>query len=215
MTMKPFIAVTGAAVPLLRANVDTDVIIRIERLTSFKRAELGPYAFEALRRRADGSDDPDCVLNHPAFHRAPVLLAGENFGCGSSREGAVWALIGIGVRCVIAPSFGDIFYNNCFQNGVLPIHWPAKQIEALASQCAQGKPVTVDLQAMAVAAPDGSLRPFDIDPLRREALLHGLDDIGLTLKDDPLIRQWQAADRRQRPWAWPADSMTSVPRRQF
>jgi len=213
MTMTPFTVVAGAAVPLMRANVDTDVIIRIERLTSLKRAELGPYAFEALRRLGDGSDNPDCVLNQPAFQQAPILLAGENFGCGSSREGAVWALMGIGVRCVVAPSFGDIFYNNCFQNGVLPIHWPATQIEALASQCARGEQVTVDLHAMAVTAPDGCAMAFSIDPLRREALLHGLDDIGLTLKDDPLIRQWQAADRRQRPWAWPAAPTTFPIRR--
>lgn len=203
MTMTPFTAVTGAATPLMRANVDTDVIIRIERLTSFQRDQLGPYAFEALRLRADGSEDPACVLNQPAFLRAPVLLAAENFGCGSSREGAVWALMGLGIRCVIAPSFGDIFFNNCFQNGVLPVRLPIAQVEALATQCAGGASVMVDLQEKAITAPDGRVSPFDIDPLRREALLHGLDDIGLTLKDDALIREWQQADRARRPWAWP------------
>ncbi|SCX73054.1 3-isopropylmalate/(R)-2-methylmalate dehydratase small subunit [Variovorax sp. EL159] len=204
MTMTPFTAVTGPAVPLMRANVDTDVIIRIERLTSFQRDQLGPFAFEALRLRPDGSEDPACVLNQPAFRQAPVLLAAENFGCGSSREGAVWALMGLGVRCVIAPSFGDIFFNNCFQNGVLPLRLPIAQVEALAAQCASGAAVTVDLQARTVTAPDGSVSAFEIDPLRREALLHGLDDIGLTLKDDALIREWQQADRVRRPWAWPA-----------
>lgn len=202
MTMKPFTEVTGAAVPLMRANVDTDVIIRIERLTAFQRDQLGPYALEALRLRADGSEDPACVLNQPAFRQAPVLLAGDNFGCGSSREGAVWALMGLGVRCVIAPSFGDIFFNNCFQNGMLPVRLPLARVEALAAQCAGGAPVTVDLRAQAISAPDGGSIAFDIDPLRREALLHGLDDIGLTLKDDALIRAWQNADRVRRPWAW-------------
>lgn len=204
MTMTPFTAVTGAAVPLMRANVDTDVIIRIERLTAFQRDQLGPYAFEALRLRPDGSEDPSCVLNQPEFRRAPVLLAAENFGCGSSREGAVWALMGLGIRCVIAPSFGDIFFNNCFQNGVLPVRWPAAQVEALAAQCAGGAQVAVDLRTRTISAPDGQVSSFDIDPLRREALLHGLDDIGLTLKDDALIREWQRADRTRRPWAWPA-----------
>lgn len=204
MTMTPFTTVTGAAAPLMRANVDTDVIVRIERLTAFQRDQLGPYAFEALRLRPDGSEDPQCVLNQPAFQRAPVLLAAENFGCGSSREGAVWALMGLGIRCVIAPSFGDIFFNNCFQNGVLPVRWPLAQVEALAAQCAGGAPVTVDLHANTITAPDGGVSAFDIDPLRREALLHGLDDIGLTLKDDALIREWQQADRARRPWAWPA-----------
>ncbi|WP_454727568.1 MULTISPECIES: 3-isopropylmalate dehydratase small subunit [Cupriavidus] len=200
--MQPFTVVTGAAAPLLRANVDTDVIIRIERLTSLQRDALGPYALEALRYRADGSEDPDFVLNQPAFRGAPVLLAGANFGCGSSREGAVWALMGIGVRCVIAPSYGDIFYNNCFQNGVLPIRLPAPAVAALAAQCAHGAPLRVDLAAAMLTAPDGTAIAFPVDPLRREALLHGLDDIGLTLKDDALIRAWQQADRARRPWAW-------------
>ncbi|QRQ84291.1 3-isopropylmalate dehydratase small subunit [Cupriavidus oxalaticus] len=200
----PFTTITGPAVPLMRPNVDTDVIIRIERLTTLDKTELGPYAFEALRRRPDGSEDPDCVLNAPCFRDAPVLLAAENFGCGSSREGAVWALQGIGVCCVIAPSYGDIFWNNCFQNGVLPITLPISQVQALATRCANGAAITVDLKARTVAAPDGNITPFTIDPLRREALLYGLDDIGLTLKDDELIREWQASDRQRRPWAWPS-----------
>lgn len=198
----PFTTISGTAVPLMRPNVDTDVIIRIERLTALDKTELGPYAFEALRRRPDASEDSDCVLNAPRFRNAPVLLAAENFGCGSSREGAVWALQGIGIRCVIAPSYGDIFWSNCFQNGVLPITLPMVQVQALAAQCESGAALTVDLQACTVTAPDGLAMPFSIDPLRREALLHGLDDIGLTLKDDGLIREWQAADRQRRPWAW-------------
>ncbi|KWR76384.1 3-isopropylmalate dehydratase small subunit [Cupriavidus sp. IDO] len=202
--MQPFTVVVGAAAPLMRANVDTDIIIRIERLTSLSRDELGKYAMDALRFRPDGSEEPACILNRPMFRQAPVLLAGSNFGCGSSREGAVVALMGMGVRCVIAPSYGDIFYNNCFQNGLLPIELPAAAIEALAVQCAQGAPVRVDLVTTTLTAPDGSAIRFTIDPLRREGLLNGLDDIGLTLKDDALIRAWQAEDRARRPWAWPA-----------
>jgi 3-isopropylmalate/(R)-2-methylmalate dehydratase small subunit len=204
MSMQPFTIVTGAAPYLSRANIDTDVIIRIERLTSLARDELGPYAMEALRYREDGSEDPDFILNQPAFRGAPILLAGDNFGCGSSREGAVWALQGIGVRCVIAPSFGDIFYSNCFQNGVLPIRLPAAEVEAFAAACAGGVAMTVDLTRRTLIAPDGTESGFVVDPLRREGLLHGLDDIGLTLKDDALIREWQQADRSHRPWAWPS-----------
>lgn len=204
MTIPPFTVVSGAAPYLPRANIDTDVIIRIERLTSLPKEQLGPYAMEALRYRADGSDDPDFILNRPRFRGAPILLAGDNFGCGSSREGAVWALQGIGVRCVVAPSFGDIFYSNCFQNGVLPIRLPAPEVEALAAACADGAPLTVDLERRVLIAPTGARTAFTIDPLRREALLHGLDDIGLTLRDEACIRAWQQGDRAQRPWAWPS-----------
>ncbi|MFT3815533.1 MAG: 3-isopropylmalate dehydratase small subunit [Acidovorax sp.] len=204
--MQPFISITGAAAHLPRANVDTDVIVRIERLTTLARDQLGPYALEALRYREDGSEEPGFVFNLPAFRNAPTLLAGENFGCGSSREGAVWALMGMGIRCVIAPSFGDIFFNNCFQNGMLALRLPAPKIAALAQACADGSPLTVDLQARTLAHPAVGTQPFTIDPLRREALLLGLDDIGLTLKDDALIRAWQAADRQHRPWAWPASA---------
>ncbi len=203
MSMQVFETVTGAAPYLPRANVDTDVIIRIERLTTLARGELGPYAMEALRYREDGSDEPDFILNQPAFRGAPILLAGDNFGCGSSREGAVWALQGIGVRCVIAPSFGDIFFSNCFHNGVLPIRLPADAVEALAAACAGGAAMTVDLVQRKLTGPGGIELGFAVDPLRREGLLHGLDDIGLTLKDDALIRAWQQADRTRRSWAWP------------
>ena len=204
--MQPFSSVTGAAVPLMIANIDTDVIIRIERLTSLEKNELGRYAFEALRYRDDGSADPDCILNQPRFSEAPILLAAANFGCGSSREGAVWAMRALGFRSVIAPSFGDIFYANCFQNGVLPIRLPRAEVEVLAAQCEGGAAMTVDLVARTLTAPDKTQRAFEIDPMRREALLHGLDDIGLTLKDDAEIRAWQATDRQRRPWAWRSNS---------
>jgi 3-isopropylmalate/(R)-2-methylmalate dehydratase small subunit len=209
--MQPFTRVAGPAVPLMLANVDTDVIIRIERLTQLAKNELGPYAMEALRYLPDGSDNPRFAANQPAFRGAPVLLAGANFGCGSSREQAVWALQGMGLRCVIAPSFGDIFFSNCFQNGMLPIRLPLDVVERLAAQCGSGAPLVVDLQACTITAPDGSVTPFTVDARRREMLLLGLDDIGLTLKDDALIRGWQETDRASRPWAWPQTRGTVAP----
>lgn len=203
MSLQPFTRVSGPAIPLMRANVDTDVIIRIERMTALPRAQWGRWALEPLRYRADGSEDPDSVLNQPPFRGAPILLAGPNFGCGSSREPAVNALQGMGLRCVIAPSFGDIFFANCFQNGLLPIRLPEPQVARLAEACAQGAALTVDLEARTVTRADGLALPFEVDPLRREALLQGLDDIGLTLQDEALITAWQQADRLRRPWAWP------------
>lgn len=208
--MTPFTVVTGAAAHLPRANVDTDVIIRIERLTALPKEQLSAYAFEALRYREDGSDDPDFVLNQPAFRGAPFLLTGDNFGCGSSREGAVTALQGLGLRCVIAPSFGDIFFSNCFQNGVLPIRLPAAEVDALAAACTLGEPLSVDLARQTIRTAAGVETVFSLDPLRREGLLHGLDDIALTLKDDALINAWQQGDRQRRPWAWPVAAPASV-----
>jgi len=203
MRLKPFTVVSGPAAHVPRANIDTDVIIRIERLTTLTKDDLGPYAFEALRYREDGSEDPACVFNQPAFRNAPFLLAGDNFGCGSSREPAVTALQAIGIRCVIAPSFGDIFFSNCFLNGVLPIRLPKAQIDALANACANGEPLTVDLNALSIQAREGLTFTFTVDALRREALLQGLDDIGLTFRDAALIAEWQNSDRLRRPWAWP------------
>jgi 3-isopropylmalate/(R)-2-methylmalate dehydratase small subunit len=206
--MEAFTTITGPAVPLMRANIDTDVIIRIDRLTALPKDALGPHALEALRYRPNGTanpqPDPDCVLNDPRFAAAPILLAGANFGCGSSREGAVWALQGIGVRCVIAPSFGDIFFNNCFQNGMLPIRMAPTQVDALAALAAGGAAFTVDLRQQLVHSPDGSVWSFHVEPLRRESLLQGLDEIGLTLQHMPAIDAWESVDRAARPWNWPA-----------
>jgi 3-isopropylmalate/(R)-2-methylmalate dehydratase small subunit len=200
--MQPFITLIGPAAVLSRDNVDTDVIVRIERLTSLARNALGPYAFESWRLRPDGSEDQSFVLNQPLFREAPILVAKRNFGCGSSREGAVWALLARGIRCVIAESFGDIFFSNCFQNGVLPIRLSAATVQRIAAQATDGLPLTVDLTACHIALPDLSLIPFEVDPMRREALLEGLDDIQKTLILDPAISAWQAIDRRQRPWLW-------------
>lgn len=209
--MKSFTTVSGPAAPLLLANVDTDVIIRIEPLTRHPREELGRFAFEALRYLPDGSDNPEFVLNQPAFRGAPILLAGANFGCGSSREPAVWALMGMGMRCVIAPSFGDIFYGNCFQNGVLPIVLDERAIEELAATAGTGAAMTVDLVQRQLWIGDSAPLPFQIDDLRRESLLAGLDVIGLTLQDSALISRWQQADRARRPWIWdPVSTASSV-----
>jgi 3-isopropylmalate/(R)-2-methylmalate dehydratase small subunit len=204
--MTPFTTVTGAAAPLMRPNIDTDVIIRVERLVGTTRAEMGAHAFEVWRRRADGSEDPDFVLNREPFRGAPILLAGANFGCGSSREGAVWALAGAGFRAIVAPSFSDIFANNALQNGLLPVVLPAEAVEALAAAVEQAPGnarVTVDLERCVVVGPRGDSHRFEIDPARREALLSGLDDIGLTLRQAPAIAAWQAEDRAARPWVWP------------
>jgi 3-isopropylmalate/(R)-2-methylmalate dehydratase small subunit len=200
--MQPFTIVHGPAASLLQPNIDTDVIVRIERLTSLERQALGPYALEALRFRADGSEDPAFVLNQPAFRQAPILVTGPNFGCGSSREGAVWALAARGVRCVIGESFGDIFFANCFQNGVLPIRLPAASVGRIAKLAADGDEVTVDLQRRCLVLPDDSVLEFEVDSMRREALLEGLDDIGQTLKQEAFISAWQSQDRRDRPWVW-------------
>jgi 3-isopropylmalate/(R)-2-methylmalate dehydratase small subunit len=198
--MQPFKTVTGAAVPLLQANVDTDVIIRIERLTG--NADLGHYAFEALRYLPNGSANPDCVFNKPRFRNAPILLAGRNFGCGSSREGAVTALTAMGISCVIAPSFGDIFFANCFRNGVLPIVLG----EASVARLADSTELTVDLEQQSIIA-SGEVFQFSVDALRREGLLEGLDEIGLTLKGADEIAMWQSTDRVQRPWIWQTEKV--------
>jgi 3-isopropylmalate/(R)-2-methylmalate dehydratase small subunit len=201
--MQSFTTVTGQAAPLLAPNIDTDVIIRIERLTSGEVDKLGHYALEALRYLPNGGENPDFVFNQPKFRGAPILIAGSNFGCGSSREGAVTALMGMGVRCILADSYGDIFYNNCFQNGLLPIRLPEAQVLDLANQAQHlDGPFTVDLFERVVCTPRGEQITFTVDDMRRVALLEGLDDIGLTLKRNDDILQWQAADRVARPWVW-------------
>ena len=198
-----FTELSGVAAPLMRANIDTDTIIRIERMTGTTPQQMAPYVFEALRFRPDGSENPNFVLNQGPFREAPILLSGVNFGCGSSREGAVWALKYSGVRCVIAASYGDIFYNNCFQNGVLPVVLPLEQVERLALQCAGGNArVTVDLVRQVVVGPFGEEMPFEIEALRKTAMLEGLDDIGLTLKHEAAIAAFKVRDGVARPWVW-------------
>ena len=196
--MQAFTTLTGIAAPLLRDNIDTDIIIRIERLAGTSRESMGAVAFETWRFLPDGSENPGFVLNQPGYRDAPILLAGTNFGCGSSREGAVWAMMGMGLRCVIAESFGDIFFNNCFQNGMLPIRLDPAAIHRLATAAG---PVTVDLAAQAVVCGNDRVE-FEIEPMRRIALLEGLDEIGLTLQHASAIADYQAADRVARPWVW-------------
>jgi 3-isopropylmalate dehydrogenase len=202
--MEKFIRVTGTAVPLLRPNIDTDVVIRINRLIGHSRGQLGPFAFEAWRYHPDGSENPDFPLNQRKYRSAKILVAGENFGCGSSREAAAWALIDFGFRCVIAPSFGDIFAMNCFQNGVLCIPLPKETIEGIAAELeATADPqVTVDLETLTLMTPTGGLFGFDIDREQRQALLEGLDEISLTLKLAGKIDAFRRMDVLDRPWIY-------------
>jgi 3-isopropylmalate/(R)-2-methylmalate dehydratase small subunit len=194
--VEPFTVVRGPAAPLLLPDVDTDVLAPAHS----GRADLASAAFAPLRYLADGRDDPAFVLNDPRFRRAPILLAGRNFGCGSSREMAVWALAALGIRCVIAPSFGDIFSGNCVQNGLLPVVVDAATITALAVEAEDGAPFEVDLRTCAVRAPSGRTVAFAVDALRRAQLLDGLDDLGSTLRRLDEIDAFQAADRVRRPW---------------
>jgi 3-isopropylmalate/(R)-2-methylmalate dehydratase small subunit len=207
--MKKFTMLTGVAAYLPKANVNTDILIRIERLMHVPKGQLARYCFEAWRYRPDGSDDPDFVLNQPAMRGAKILLAGPNFGCGSSREAAVWALWDMGFRCVIAPSFGDIFFNNCVQNGMLPIVLGADTIASLvpaAGQPASPGPavLTVDLVRQVVVAPPDREVDFKVDAAKRRALIEGLDEIEMTLERDSEITQFQQGDRARRPWIYSA-----------
>ena len=204
--MEKFTTLRSVAAPLLRENIDTDAVVRIERLWgAVPRHELGRFCFEIWRYLPDRSENPDFILNQPPYRQAEILLAGANFGCGSSREGAVWALAGQGIRCVIAPSFGDIFRNNCFQNGLLPVAIDFACIEAIARQVGAdpaANQVTVDLTENAVIAPDGTRTQFIIPRLRREALLEGLDEVELTQKREAEIAAFQARDAGRRPWIY-------------
>jgi 3-isopropylmalate/(R)-2-methylmalate dehydratase small subunit len=202
--MEKVIRVTGIAAPLMRPNIDTDVIIPIDDCVSVPRAEQGRCAFRAWRYLANGSDNPEFVLNRAPFRDAVILVAGINFGCGSSREPAVWALMGLGLRTIIAPSFGDIFYSNCFQNGVLPIMLPEDTVRAIAAdvEAAPEAPMTVDLENRTISNARGLNIQFSIDEARRTALLEGLDEIGMTLRREAKISAWQNRDRARRPWVY-------------
>ena len=203
--MKAVTTIQGAAAPLLRDNVDTDLIIRIERISQLVRGQLGPYLFETLRYRNGGPESgerDDFVLNQPAFRHASIVLGGRNFGCGSSREMAVWALEEAGIRCVIAPSFGDIFYNNCLQNGLLPVRIDADAVRRIASVAASGTPVEVDLRALEIRVPGLAAIAFEFDRAQQQALLEGLDEIDQTLRLAATIDSFRSADRGARRWAY-------------
>jgi 3-isopropylmalate/(R)-2-methylmalate dehydratase small subunit len=200
--MQKFTQLTGVAAPLDLINVDTDMIIPKQFLKTIERTGLGKALFYELRFDEDGSEKADFVLNRPAWRKAQILVAGKNFGCGSSREHAPWALLDFGIRCVIAPSFADIFYNNCFKNGILPIALPQEEVDKLMDDARRGSNATVsiDLERQEIRGPDGGLIRFDIDPFRKHCLLNGLDDIGLTLEKSAAIDAFEKSREASRPW---------------
>jgi 3-isopropylmalate/(R)-2-methylmalate dehydratase small subunit len=200
--MDPFKTLTGIAAPMPLVNIDTDMIIPKQFLKTIQRSGLGKNLFDEMRYTPDGGEVPDFVLNQPAYRAARILVAGDNFGCGSSREHAPWALLDFGIRCVISTGFADIFYNNCFKNGILPVVLPAEAVAALMEDARRGANarMTVDLEAQTVTASDGTSYAFAIDPFRKHCLLNGLDDISLTLEKAAAIDAFEARARGLRPW---------------
>ncbi|CAD7048933.1 3-isopropylmalate dehydratase small subunit [Pseudorhizobium endolithicum] len=200
--MEKFTKLTGVAAPLPVVNVDTDMIIPKDYLKTIKRTGLGKGLFAEARYKEDGSENPDFVLNKPAYRNAKIIVAGDNFGCGSSREHAPWALLDFGIRCVISTSFADIFYNNCFKNGILPIVVSQDDLDKLMDDASRGSNavLTVDLEAQEITGPDGGSIRFDIDPARRHILLEGLDDIASTLKSESVIGSFEQKLSTERPW---------------
>ena len=197
--MEPFKKLEGVAAPLNMINVDTDMIIPKQYLKTIQRTGLGKALFDEMRFNRDGSEKPNFVLNKPAYRKAKILVAGENFGCGSSREHAPWALLDFGIRCVIAPSFADIFYGNCFKNGILPIKLPQEQVDKLMDDAERGANavISIDLEKLEIRGPDGGMIKFEVDPFRRQVLLNGWDDIALTLRAGEKI---DAYEKNQQPW---------------
>ena len=202
--MQKFTTLRGVAAPMPMINVDTDMIIPKQFLKTIKRTGLGKNLFDEMRFEMDGKEKPDFVLNKPAYRKAQILVAGENFGCGSSREHAPWALLDFGIRCVIAPSFADIFYNNCFKNGILPIKLPQSDVDLLMDDAKRGSNaiLTIDLENQVITGPDGGHVHFEIDPFRKKCLLEGLDDIGLTMEHAGDIDSFEKRDRQARPWIY-------------
>jgi 3-isopropylmalate/(R)-2-methylmalate dehydratase small subunit len=202
--MKAFTTLTGIAAPLPEANVDTDKIIPARFLKTIARTGLGKNLFANVRYREDGSENPDFILNREPYRQAEVLVSHENFGCGSSREHAPWALLDFGIRCVIAPSFGDIFHNNSFKNGILPIRLPREVCDQLIedAKLGQNARVTVDLERQVVVRPNGEEIAFEVDPFRKHLLLNGLDDIGQTMQHAPAIDSFEARQKAAQPWLY-------------
>ena len=200
--MDKFTTLTGVAAPLPLINVDTDMIIPKQFLKTILRSGLGANLFDEMRFDQDGNEIADFVLNRPAYREAKILVGGENFGCGSSREHAPWALLDFGIRCVVAPSFADIFYNNCFKNGILPIVLPQEDVDKLMDDAERGANaiLTVDLENQVITGPDGGSVAFDVDPFRKHCLLNGLDDIGLTLEKADAIDAFEARMDATTPW---------------
>ena len=202
--MEKFTTLSGVAAPLPMINIDTDKILPAVYLKTIKRTGLGKVLFDEIRYRADGSENPDFVLNQAPYRQARILVAGDNFGCGSSREHAPWALLDFGIGCVIAPSFADIFYNNCFKNGLLPIVLPQETVDRLMEDAKKGANavLTIDLESQTISRPDGEKVSFEIDPFRKHCLMNGLDDIGLTQQKAGAIRSYEEKSRLARPWLW-------------
>ena len=200
--MDKFTTLTGIAAPLPLINIDTDMIIPKQFLKTIKRSGLGKNLFDEMRFDQSGNEISEFVLNKPAYRDAQILVAGDNFGCGSSREHAPWALLDFGIRCVIAPSFADIFFNNCFKNGILPIPLPQEEVDKLMDDASNGAnaTLTIDLEAQEITRPDGQKIAFEIDPFRKHCLLNGLDDIGLSLTKVEAIDAFEATAQSARPW---------------
>ncbi len=202
--MEKFTQLTGVAAPMPMINIDTDKIFPAIHLRTIKRTGLSKHLFEEIRFRADGSENPDFVLNQGPYRQAKISVAGDTFGCGSSREHAPWALADFGIKCIIAPSFADIFYNNCFKNGILPIVLPQEQVDLLMDDAERGANaiVSIDLEKQEITGPDGGKIKFDVDPFRKHCLLNGLDDIGLTLGHVGSIDTYETSQRGTQPWLW-------------
>jgi len=200
--MEKFVRLTGIAAPLRMINVDTDIIIPKQFLKTIKRAGLGIHAFNDIRYNDDGSEKPDFVLNKPAYRGANILITGENFGCGSSREHAPWAILDMGIRCVIAESFADIFFNNSFKNGILPIRLPKEQVEMLMQEAEAHPelPLEIDLEKQTITRGNKFSLPFDVEPFRKHCLLNGLDDIGLTEVKAAQISNFEDNRKNDKPW---------------
>ncbi len=200
--MEKFTVLEGVAAPMKLVNVDTDMIIPKQYLKTIQRTGLGKGLFSEMRYLDDGAENPAFVLNQPAYRSSKILVAGDNFGCGSSREHAPWALLDFGIRCVISTSFADIFYNNCFKNGILPIVVSKDDLDKLFDDAERGAnaTLTIDLPAQEIRGPDGGVVKFEIDPFRKRCLVEGLDDIGLTLQKAPAIDQYETAKGAEQPW---------------
>lgn len=200
--MDKFDNLTGIAAPMPMVNVDTDMIIPKQFLKTIKRSGLGVNLFDEMRYNRDGSENSDFVLNKPQYREAEILVGGENFGCGSSREHAPWAIKDFGIRCVIAPSFADIFHQNCFKNGILPISLPQEQVDVLMKDAEKGANarMSIDLDAQTVTTSDGDVFSFEVDSFKKHCLLNGLDDIGLTMEKAEAINKFEAEAGTTRPW---------------
>jgi 3-isopropylmalate/(R)-2-methylmalate dehydratase small subunit len=201
--MEKFSKLTGIAAPMQLVNIDTDMIIPKQFLKTIARTGLGKNLFDEMRYNLDGSEISDFVLNQPAYRQAEIIIAGDNFGCGSSREHAPWALLDFGIRCVVSTSFADIFYNNCFKNGILPIVMPQEVVDVLMADARKGANArqTIDLEAQTVTTSDGQVFGFTVDAHRKHCLINGLDDIGLTLEKGAAIDSFEKMNAAQRPWA--------------